>query len=240
MRALQQRCIVPAVLFVAASAVHAQATWQLPDGVEAGTVVPAALPEGMVGPVTFEESEFPLGTTVDGLVVATLDGIPLPAPLTFGFSSPDAIINGGPGDITYVQIPNIEGDASGTLAVDFGLDVTSLTFGFALACGAPVVDGAVAQALDASGAPVGSPVSIDALDFGSGFPENQLVLSPGGGFRSAEITFNSSGGCFRFAFDNVAYDGQPVPTLSTLGQALLALLLLASGCWVLALRRARV
>jgi len=238
MREPVKRCLVVSILFATASIAAAEGAWELPGGAEPRVVAPAPMPQGMVGAITFEEAEFPLDTLVDGLVVTTLDGSPLPAPLSFGFSSMDSTINGGPGDITYVQIPNIEGAAMGTLSIDFGLDATSMTYGFALACGGPVPNGTTAQALDSNDNPVGSPVSIDGLDFGSGFAENQLTLAPGGAFRRAEITFNSlSGDCGRFAFDNLAYDGQPVPTLPLPTLVILSTLLLLAGVTVLTLRR---
>lgn len=224
-------------LLLAAAAGSARTRWELPDGVVWEPVPPAVFPEGTVGPITFGEAEFPDGTVVDGLVVTTLDGSPLPAPLSFGFSSLDATIGDlGPGNITFVQTPNMEGDAVGTLSIDFGLDATSVTFGFALNCGPVVSDAATAQAFDSLGAPVGAPVSVDGLDFGS-FAENELTLSPGGGFRSIEVTFAGGPVCPRFAFDNLVYDGQPVPVLSMVGMAVLAILLIGIGSLALALRR---
>lgn len=238
MKALGKQCIVLGFVCVVATVAFAEQNWELPEGVDGGEVLPAPLPEGMFGPVTFTEDEFPYGTVIDALVVTTLNGNPLPAPLAFGFSSLDAIVNGGPGDITYVQLPNIEGDSTGTLIIDLGLDATSVTFGFALACGAPIADGATAQALDGQDGPVGSPVSVDALDFGSGFAENQINLAPGGTFRSVEITFYPGDDCGRFAFDNLAYDAQPVPTLRPVWFVALAVLLIGAGVSVLSLRRA--
>ncbi len=224
-------------LFVIAAPGLAERTWDLPEGIEPAVVEPFAFPEGMVGPITFAEAEFPEGTMIDGLAVDTLDGSPLPAPLSFAFSSADATINGGPGDITYVQFPNIEGDSTGTLTIDFGGATTSVTFGFALSCGPPITDGATAQALNAQGNPVGPPVSVDALDFDGGFAENQLTLSPGGSFRAAEITFNSAdGACSRFAFDNLTYDFQGVPTLPSGWIAGLVLVLLLTGMQLLTRR----
>ena len=239
MRAWRKRCSVLVVMIVAASAAYAQGTWELPPGAETFAFAPAPRPEGMVGPITFEETEFPDGTVVDGLVVTTLDGSPLPAPLTFGFSSADATIGDlGPGVTTYVEVPNMEGPTSGTLSIDFGLQATSATFGFVLQCGPPIVDGATAQALDANDNPVGSQVSIDALNFGSGWPENQLTVAPGGAFRAVEITFNSGSGCNRFAFDNLAYDGQPVPTLPAAGFAALVFLLVLGSTLAVSRRQA--
>ena len=224
-------------LMLVAAAASAQTRWQLPPGVDGGPVPPAVFPDGMVGPITFAEAEFPDGTPVDGLVITSLDGVPLPAPLGFGFSSADATVGDlGPGNITFVQTPNIEGDATGTLTIDFGLQVISVTFGFALSCGPPVADAATAQALDGQGNPVGAPVSADGLDFGS-FAENELTLSPGVGFRAVEVTFAGDQICPRFAFDNLVYDGLPVPVLPSTAWLVLMSLLLATIGVTLVLRR---
>jgi len=224
-------------LMLAAAAASAQTRWELPPGVDWEPMPPADFPDGMVGPITFAETEFPDGTPIDGLVVTSLDGVPLPAPLGFEFSSMDATVGDiGPGDITFVQTPNIEGDATGTLTIDFGLQATSVTFGFALNCGPPVTDAATAQALDGQGNPVGAPVSVDGLDFGT-FAENELTLSPGAGFRAVEITFAGDQICPRFAFDNLVYDGQPVPALPSVAWLVLLSLLLATVGLTLRRRR---
>jgi hypothetical protein len=130
----------------------------------------------------------------------------------------------------------MEGDASGTLTLDFGVDVSAVTFGFALNCGPSVVDAATAQALDADGMPVGSPVSADGLDFGS-FAENQLTVSPGSSFRSMQVTFAGDQVCPRFAFDNLVYDGEPVPALPYAWRLGLVLLLIGIGLSALSWRR---
>ncbi len=230
--------IVCVLVSISVAPAFAQTRWQLPDGVTWEPVPPAVFPEGTVGPITFAEPEFPDGTVVDGLLVTTLDGVPLPGPLSFGFSSSDATIGDiGPGNITFVQTPNMEGDATGTLTIDFGIDSTSATFGFALNCGPPVIDAATARAFDSGGSPVGSPVSVDGLDFGS-FAENELTIAPGVDFRSLEVTFAGSGTCPRFAFDNLVYDARPVPTLGRLGLVVLAVLLLLASGWVMSRRHA--
>ena len=108
MKASLKRSIVFVVLIAVASIATAQSPWDLPEGSNSGSVPPGAFPEGMVGPVTFAEPEFIDGTQVDGLTVTTLNGDPLPAPLSFGFSSSDATVGDvGPGDVTYVP-PNAE------------------------------------------------------------------------------------------------------------------------------------
>ncbi|MHC4545891.1 MAG: S8 family serine peptidase, partial [Planctomycetota bacterium] len=65
-------------------------------------------------PCTITFDELPYGTMVDGMIIGDV---------TFGFSSDNAFINGGPGNTLYVQMPNIEGDATGTLTLDFNIPV---------------------------------------------------------------------------------------------------------------------
>jgi hypothetical protein len=94
-----------------------------------------------VGPIIFSEPEFPMGTRVNGLVVNTLNGTPID-PLSFGYTvggapSTDASINFGPPIQTYVDPPGIEGGTAGTLSIDFGTDVGSVVFGFAMSCVTP-------------------------------------------------------------------------------------------------------
>ena len=131
---------VVAALMLASAAAHAQTTWHVDDDncpgpgdgsigdpycliqdaivaaaasgdeiiVETGTYNEAALAiaistsaaHGGVQVITFDE--LPLGTIVDGMVIGNV---------TFGFSSADATIDGGPGVTFFIDIPNIEGDA---------------------------------------------------------------------------------------------------------------------------------
>jgi VCBS repeat-containing protein len=167
-----------------------------------------------VGPIAFDEPEFPLYTVVDGYVVTTLNGNPID-PLSFNFtvggtpSSDATVTTVGPGTTAYIDAPNIEGDAAGTLHVDFGVEVSRVAFGFALSCLPPVSPGAMVTGYAADGTPVGS-TSADGIDTGYPDAENLLVFTPGAGCRSANITFNDMGGtCSRFALDNLAYDTSP-------------------------------
>ena len=201
--------------------------------------------EALIGPITFDEPELPLATVIDGLVLNTLNGVPLAAPLSFGFTvggvpSMDCTVNLGPPAQMYVQPPGIEGDAAGTLSIDFGTDVSSVEFGFALACVPPAVSpGATVTAYDAAMNPVGM-VTLDAIDTGNAFVENLVQLAPGT-FRSIEATWNPI--CGRFLFDNLSYEEVvptvlEVPTLGAAGLAVLAVLVL-SGAVFLLRRRAR-
>lgn len=231
-RMLWSGLIVVGVLAATPGAL-AQSDWDLPEGADPPGGDPAPLPAVAVGPVTFSEVEFTPGATVDGFMVNTLGGSPLPAPLSFGFSSADATFSNGPGNTMYVQDPSIEGTTMGTLTIDFGFDVTSAVFGFALSCPGPITDGATAQAFDSSNSPVGSPSSEDATDLGFGFAENQLTVAPGGGFRSISVTFDPSQVCSRFVFDNLGYDDLGVPAVRPLVLVLLLTVLLVGTLLVL-------
>src|SRR5712691_5906007 len=59
-----------------------------------------------------------------------------------GVSSTDANYDsGGPGTITYVQDPSLEGNAFGTLTLDFDVPTPALQFGIALSTGGPLAAG---------------------------------------------------------------------------------------------------
>ena len=192
---------------------------------------PAALAQTL-GPVTFSEPEFVFGSSVHGVTVTTLNGVPI-LPLSFSFSlggspSPDCRFANGPGTTTYVSDPSIEG-APGVLTIDFGGDVSRLTFGFAVSGGEGGGEGrppagsspwprgsglratsvsalALPEAVrvtgyTAGGAPVGS-VLVDAADLpGDDFAGNLAVLAPTSPFRRATIEWNPATG--RFVVDNV-------------------------------------
>lgn len=226
----------------------AQGSWDLPPDFEpgGGSAHDFGI-EGLatVGPIIFEEAELPTGTVIDGLVLNTLDGTPLPAPLSFGFTvgganSMDATVNLGPPPQMFVVPPGIEGDVTGTLTIDFGIDVSTVEFGFALACVPPAVSpGATVTAFNSADGVVGM-TSADAVDTGNIFVENQILFSPGT-FRYIEVTFGDPV-CGRFLFDNLSYEeapvatGLPIPTMSEYGMLAIILSLLAAGFWVLRIR----
>lgn len=235
------------VLCLAGPAAFAQGSWDLSPDLEPPLATPHDFGiEGtgnVFGPIDFEEAEFPLGTQVDGLVVNTLDGAPLLAPLSFGFTvggvpSIDSTVNSGPPPQMFVIPPGIEGDVTGTLTIDFGIDVSSVEFGFAVACASPVFNpGATVTAYDAADGVVGM-TSADAIDTGNVFFENQIVFAPGT-FRYIEVTFGEPL-CSRFFLDNLSYEeasvvagALPIPTLNEVSMIALVLSLLAAGFLVL-------
>lgn len=229
---------------------------------------PAALAQSL-GPVTFSEPEFVFGSSVHGVTVTTLNGVPI-LPLSFSFTlggspSPDCRFASGPGTTTYVSDPSIEG-APGVLTIDFGGDVSRLTFGFAVSGGeggegrppagsSPWTGGSSLRATSVSalalpeavrvtgytagGAPVGS-VLVDAADLpGDEFAGNLAVLAPTSPFRRATIEWTPDAG--RFVLDNVvairaAAAEAVVPALSPVGLAGLAAAILAAGLFALRFR----
>ena len=69
--------------------------------------------------------------TFDELPRQSVDGLSFMG-VTFGFTSSDARYNaGGPVDVTFVQDPSLEGDASGILTLDFDVPTPTLQFGVA-------------------------------------------------------------------------------------------------------------
>lgn len=212
--------------------------WDVPAGFTPTGQPSQAPSRALQGPITFSEAEFPLGTMVNGLVVNSIGGTPLPVPLTFAFSSADATVAGGPGTTAFIDDPSIEGDAAGTLTLDFGADVTRLVFGFAQSCGAPSLAAVNVSVQASGGAPVGN-ISLPGTDQGFFFLENQVDYTPGAPFRTAQITFDTAGGaCNRFAFDNLAYDIQEAPTMPAAAAVALMLGLLLAGFWALRRRAA--
>jgi hypothetical protein len=183
--------------------------WAIPAGKEAVPPRPAA--PDVTGPIVFTEPELPVGTVIHNLALTTLNGTPIGATTTFGFTvggtpSTDCTVNLGPPPQTFVNPPGIEGDAvSGAqLTVNFGLDVDRVAFGFAFSCGPPQAPSMTVTALDSGGGTVGS-VTVPAISSGGIFVENQVQLAPGLPFRSVRVDVSGSAICTRFLMDNLAY-----------------------------------
>jgi PEP-CTERM motif len=144
-----------------------------------------------------------------------------------GVDSADATYNtDGPGSITYVQDPSLEGTSSGILALDFATPTPVLQFGVALATIGTLTPGFTVELFDASLVPIGS-FSVITQDL-AGFTEGQFVYPGGSSVGRAVVSFDASAA--RFAFDNLKFF---VPEPSSA-------LLLAAGLAGLAVRgRAR-
>lgn len=175
-----------------------------------------------------------VGTTTARATVLTMDELPFQpvdglsfSGVTFSFSvggspSLDAHYNsGGPGIITYVQDPSIEGDSSGLLGLDFATPTADLSFGVALSSFGTLSPGFSVKLFDSSLASLG----VFLVDTNSliSFTEGQFSYL-GTPVARAVIDFENTAG--RFAFDNLTFSAVPEPaTLGLLGLGLASMVL---------------
>jgi len=152
--------------------------------------------------ITFDE--LPGGTPVDGMVIGNV---------TFGFTSADATIDGGPGTTAFIEDPNIEGDANGILTLLFATPVLNVSYGFALNEMTPFDPGTTMELFDVHANPLGS-YSQAAGDFGFGFVEGENSAASATPIKSAEISFGNNS---RFAFDNLTFTVVPEPSTLACG-----------------------
>jgi hypothetical protein len=151
--------------------------------------------------------------TFDELPYQSVDGVSYNG-VTFHFSiggvtSTDAFYDStGPGVTQYLNDPSLEGNASGSLRLDFVTPQTSLIFGVGLSTGQNVLSGLHVALLGSGGSPVGSS-SLDLLVGTSFIAENRYTYS-GPAFSSAVLSFNNSAAP-RFAIDNLTYTPSAVP-----------------------------
>ena len=125
-----------------------------------------------------------------------------------GFSSNDAWYHaGGPGQITYVQDPSLEGNAMGTLTLTFDQPTTVVEFGVALGY-IPIPD------------PLPAGATVDLYRPGKGWLRQiiPLTTSPtiafwteglfsysGPAVKTVVITFDRQSGATRFMLDNLKF-----------------------------------
>jgi hypothetical protein len=159
-----------------------------------------ALAAKPVTTLTFDELSF---QPVDGL---SISGV------TFGFEvggvpSMDATYGAfGPGSITFVQDPSLEGNAAGVLTLTFDRPTTVLEFGLARSCICTLSPG-VSVELGKPGAADGSrgTVAVTTSPLVS-FSEAQFSYT-GPAIKTAVITFPSAALAPRFALDNLTFSG---------------------------------
>ena len=156
--------------------------------------------------------------TFDELPTQQVDGLSYMG-VTFGFKvdwvpSTDAIYNGiGPGNLTYLQDPSLEGTTAGVLTLDFANPTDQLDFGVALNSYNAVSTAYVVKLYDSSYTPIGtftgdtSPLVL--------WSEGQFTYS-GTRVRRAVIGFNDQA-ANRFAIDNLTINPIPAPGAILLG-----------------------
>jgi hypothetical protein len=170
---------------------------------------------GPAGAVTLHFDELPY-QSVNGL---SYQGV------TFGFTvggsaSTDANYHsGGPGTITYVQDPSLEGNSAGILTLDFLTPTSVLQFGVALLDTGTLTPGLTVDLYDA-GLNFLQQIAVNTSSLIS-FTEGQFSYA-GTPVGRAVLDFNLSS---RFALDNLTYNAAPIPgTVLLLGSGLLSLL----------------
>ncbi len=156
--------------------------------------------------------------TFDELPTQPVDGLSYSG-VTFGFKvggspSTDAVYNGiGPGTLTYLQDPTLEGTTAGILTLDFSTPTDQLEFGIALNSYYDVTMAYAVRLYDSSYTPIGtftgdtSPLVL--------WSEGQFTYS-GTRIRRAVIGFNDQA-ANRFAIDNLTINPIPAPGAILLG-----------------------
>lgn len=137
--------------------------------------------------------------------------------VTFGFRigvnpSTDANYHsGGPGSVTFVQDPSLEGNAAGILTLDFARPVDQLQFGVALNTFSAVTPGFKVRLYD----PLYTGVyGVNTSPLVS-FSEGQFMYS-GAPINMVTIDFNELVAS-RFALDNLTFNTIPAPGAIFLG-----------------------
>jgi hypothetical protein len=106
-------------------------------------------------------------------------------------------------------MPNIEGDATGTLTLDFNIPVFGISYGFVLSAMGSQLDASTMVFFDSLMGPIGS-FSADAGDMGFGWMEGLNIGTSTRPIARVDITFSPPQLEFaRFALDNVTYS--PIP-----------------------------
>lgn len=156
--------------------------------------------------------------TFDELPTQPVDGLSYNG-VTFSFKvdwvpSADAVYNGiGPGNLTYLQDPTLEGTSTGVLILDFANPTDQLDFGIALNSYNAVSNAYVVKIYDSS---------YTLIDTFTGdtsplvlWSEDQFTYS-GTRIRRAVIGFNDQA-ANRFAIDNLTINPIPAPGAVLLG-----------------------
>ena len=158
---------------------------------------------------TLDFTELPF-QPVDGLTIGDV---------TFGFRiglapSTDANYNsGGPGTVTFVQDPSLEGNANGILTLEFDKAVDQLEFGVAMNTFSPLTPGYIVRLFNPVAYVSFNPVNTSPLVT---FSEGQFSYS-GPAITMAIIEFKNDLPLGRFALDNMTFNTIPAPGAILLG-----------------------
>jgi len=143
--------------------------------------------------------------TMDELPPTPADGLTIGG-VTFGYqvggvNSADATFGGGgPGSITFVQDPSLEGGTAGVLTVRFAKPTTVVRFGVALSTFGDLTPGVIIKLFN----PGGQLRQTISLSTHSGVSFTEALFNySGAAVGKIELTFSSAAS--RFAFDNLTY-----------------------------------
>jgi hypothetical protein len=157
--------------------------------------------------------ERPLTTlTFDELPTQSIDGLSFKG-VTFAFddggvASADAVYSGaGPGSITWVQDPSLEGAAKGTLTLILEQPTTVLEFGIARNCVCTLEPG-VSVELFRPGASTSSSGTMTLTTSPLISFSEALFSYSGPAVHKAVITFSSPEIADRFSLDNLSFSGK--------------------------------
>lgn len=166
-----------------------------------------------VAPPAFAAGEIVL--TMGDLPLQPVNGLVHPSGVQFGFTvggvaSTDAYYHSsGPGPITYVQDPSIEGTVDGVLSVIFPAPTPTVKFGLARSNLFAIPNGAAVELFDAANTSLG----ITSLNLNPmpNYAEVQFTYS-GTAVKRMTVGFPGFAGTGgRFAFDNLAFIPVPEP-----------------------------
>ncbi|NET85823.1 MAG: hypothetical protein F6J94_29215 [Moorea sp. SIO1F2] len=131
-----------------------------------------------------------------------------------GVDSTDAnYASSGPGSISFVQDPSLEGNAAGILTLDFDAPVSDLEFGVALSTFATLTPGFTVELFD-DGSTLVNTIAVDTSSQPS-FTEALFSLSDSDTpIDRVVIDFNDAA-AFRFALDNLSFEEAGVTLIGT-------------------------
>lgn len=158
----------------------------------------------------------PVTLTMDDLPMRRLHNLAHPAGVTFqffvdGVPSADADYNsGGPGTLSFVQDPSIEGDAAGVVSMQFATPINMLQFGAAVASDQNHFDGGSVELFTPGGVSLGAGDFDLTLIYDDPFANGQFNYV-GAPVKRADVSFDL-GMPSRFALDNLTFTFVPEPS----------------------------